>query len=122
MLGDYYAASSVRAFSDTVQIIDPVNAVNKGACLYTDANAGAIVDAALDAALAAPNKQLTVAYFVEGLRFLLPGVRPPCPTATATPPATLPARPPTTTTLAGIHPGGRRQRRFLLQLHDYTPA
>lgn len=69
VFGDYYPASSVGAFKDTVQIIDPVNAVNNVARLYTDANADAIVDAALDAgdaidaALAAPNKQLTVAYW-----------------------------------------------------------
>jgi len=66
---DYYAASAVPACSDTVQIIDPVNAANNVARLYTAANADAIVDAALeagdaiDAALAAPNKQLTVAYW-----------------------------------------------------------
>ena len=51
------------------QIIDPVNATNNVARLYTTTNADAIVDAALDAgdaidaALAAPNKQLTVAYW-----------------------------------------------------------
>lgn len=66
---DYYPTSSVGAFTDTVQIIDPVNATNNVARLYTKANANAIVDAALDAgdaidaALAAPNKQLTVAYW-----------------------------------------------------------
>lgn len=66
---DYYPASSVPACSDTVQIFDPVNAANNVARLYTAANADAIVDAALeagdaiDAALAAPNKQLTVAYW-----------------------------------------------------------
>jgi hypothetical protein len=66
---DYYSASSVGTFSETVQIIDPVNAINNVARLYTAANADAIVDAALDAgdaidaALAAPNKQLTVAYW-----------------------------------------------------------
>ncbi|ABE65075.1 DNA polymerase, beta-like region (plasmid) [Nitrobacter hamburgensis X14] len=69
VFGDYYAVSSVGTFSDTVQIIDPVNAVNNVARLYTMANADAIVDAAIDAgdavdaALAAPNKQLTVAYW-----------------------------------------------------------
>ncbi|HEV2160453.1 CBASS oligonucleotide cyclase [Bradyrhizobium sp.] len=69
VFGDYYPASSVGAFTDAVQIIDPVNAVNNVARLYTKANAEAIVDAALDAgdaidaALAAPNKQLTVAYW-----------------------------------------------------------
>ncbi|WP_245287080.1 hypothetical protein [Bradyrhizobium sp. Tv2a-2] len=46
-----------------------MNATNNVARLYTAANADAIVDAALDAgdaidaALAAPNKQLTVAYW-----------------------------------------------------------
>ena len=69
VFSDYYPASSVGTFSDTVQIIDPVNAANNVARLYTTANADAIVDAALDAgdaidaALAAPNKQLTVAYW-----------------------------------------------------------
>ena len=69
VFSDYYPASSVGTFPDTVQIIDPVNATNNVARLYTTANADAIVDAALDAgdaidaALAAPNKQLTVAYW-----------------------------------------------------------
>jgi hypothetical protein len=69
VFSDYYPASSVGAFSDTVQIIDPVNATNNVARLYTAANADAIVEAALeggdaiDAALAAPTKQLTVAYW-----------------------------------------------------------
>ncbi|QXX76157.1 CBASS oligonucleotide cyclase [Methylovirgula sp. HY1] len=66
---DYYPISSVGTFSETVQIIDPVNASNNVARLYTTVNADAIVDAAIDAgdaidaALAAPNKQLTVAYW-----------------------------------------------------------
>jgi hypothetical protein len=66
---DYYAASTVPTSADVVQIIDPVNADNNVARLYTTANADAIVDAALDAgdaidaALAAPTKQLTVAYW-----------------------------------------------------------
>lgn len=66
---DHYAISAVPACSDEVQIIDPVNADNNVARLYTAANADAIVEAALDAgdaidaALAAPNKQLTVAYW-----------------------------------------------------------
>jgi len=66
---DHYAVSAVPACSDEVQIIDPVNADNNVARLYTAANADAIVEAALDAgdaidaALAAPNKQLTVAYW-----------------------------------------------------------
>lgn len=69
VFGDYYPASSVGNFSDPVQIIDPVNAVNNVARLYTTANADAIVDAAIDAgdaidaALAAPSKQLTTAYW-----------------------------------------------------------
>ena len=52
-----------------MQIIDPVNAANNVAQLYTAADADAIVDAALDAgdaidaALAAPTKELTVAYW-----------------------------------------------------------
>jgi len=69
VFSDYYAPSSVGSLSDTVQIIDPVNADNNVARLYTASNADAIVDAALDAgeaidaALAAPTKQLTVAYW-----------------------------------------------------------
>jgi hypothetical protein len=69
VFGDYYAVSSVGTLCHTVQIIDPVNAANNVARLYTTANADAIVDAAIDAAdaidaaLAAPNKQLTVAYW-----------------------------------------------------------
>ena len=66
---DYYPLSTINASSDTVQIIDPVNAENNVARLYTQANADAIVEAAMDAgdaidaALAAPNKTLTVAYW-----------------------------------------------------------
>ncbi len=69
VFGDYYAPSAVPASSDRVQIIDPVNAANNVARLYTGANADAIVEAALDAgdaidaALSAPNKQLTVGYW-----------------------------------------------------------
>jgi hypothetical protein len=69
VFGDYYPTSSVGTLSDTVQIIDPVNPLNNVARLYTAANADAIVEAALDAgdaidaALAAPTKQLTVAYW-----------------------------------------------------------
>lgn len=69
VFGDYYPISSVGTFYDTVQIIDPVNAANNAARLYTAANVDAIVDAALDAgdaidaALAAPTKQLTLAYW-----------------------------------------------------------
>lgn len=66
---DHYAVSAVPACSDEVQIIDPVNADNNVARLYSAANADTIVEAAhdagdaIDAALAAPNKQLTVAYW-----------------------------------------------------------
>lgn len=66
---DHYKASSVAKFDDPVQIIDPINASNNVARLYTDDNADQIVDAALDAgdaidsALSAPNKELTVYYW-----------------------------------------------------------
>ncbi|MDF1670197.1 MAG: CBASS oligonucleotide cyclase [Roseovarius sp.] len=69
VFSDYYTPSSVGSLTDTVQIIDPVNADNNVARLYTPSNADAIVEAALDAgdaidaALAAPTKQLTVAYW-----------------------------------------------------------
>jgi hypothetical protein len=66
---DYYARSSVGKFTEPVKLIDPVNAKNNVSKLYTDAQAAAIVDAALDAgdaidaALAAPTKQETVRYW-----------------------------------------------------------
>lgn len=66
---DHYKASSVAKFDDPVQIIDPINASNNVARLYTADNADAIVDAALDAgdaidaALTAPNKELTLHYW-----------------------------------------------------------
>lgn len=66
---DYYEESAVGLFSDRVRIIDPVNAKNNVARLYTNAHADAIVNAALDAgdaidaALAAPTKQETVYYW-----------------------------------------------------------
>lgn len=66
---DYYPASKVGSFPDPVQIIDPVNEKNNVSRLYTDAEADAIVDAALDvgdaidSALAAPTKQETVYYW-----------------------------------------------------------
>lgn len=66
---DNYPASSVGTFSQRVQIIDPVNAVNNVSRLYTDANATAISEAAIDAgdaidsALSAPTKQETVYYW-----------------------------------------------------------
>lgn len=69
VFADYYSASSCGAFSERVQIIDPVNAANNVSRLYTEAQAEAIVEAALDAgdaidsALAAPTKQETVYYW-----------------------------------------------------------
>ena len=69
VFGDYYLPSIVGPLSHPVQIIDPVNASNNVSRLYTGANADGIVEAALDAgeaidsALAAPTKQLTVAYW-----------------------------------------------------------
>jgi hypothetical protein len=66
---DYYSASDVGTLSSPVQIIDPVNSENNASCLYTDAQANAIVDAALDAgdaidsALSAPTKQETLYYW-----------------------------------------------------------
>jgi predicted nucleotidyltransferase len=66
---DHYPASEVAKCSDVVQIFDPINPSNNVAKLYTAAQADAIVDAALeagdaiDAALAAPTKELTVRYW-----------------------------------------------------------
>ena len=66
---DYYRARSVGQFHEPVQIIDPVNEDNNVAKLYSEAQADAIVDAALeagdaiDAALAAPTKGETVGYW-----------------------------------------------------------
>lgn len=66
---DYYKLASIGAFSEPVQIIDPVNAKNNVGRLYTSVQADAVVDAALnagdaiDAALAAPTKQETVYYW-----------------------------------------------------------
>ena len=67
--GDYYDLSAVGSFTEPVQIIDPVNEENNAARLYTQAQAGAIADAALDAgdaidaALRAPTKQETIYYW-----------------------------------------------------------
>lgn len=66
---DNYWASDVPASNDLIQIIDPVNAANNVARLYTQANLDAIVSAALhagdaiDAALYATTKQKTVEYW-----------------------------------------------------------
>lgn len=69
VFSDYYKPSAVGTFTEPVQIIDPVNAENNVSRLYTSAQADAIVEAALDAgdaidaALAAPTKELTVYYW-----------------------------------------------------------
>lgn len=66
---DHYNASEVVKFNDHIQIIDPINAANNVASLYTSEHANAIIDAALDAgdaidaALSAPTKELTVYYW-----------------------------------------------------------
>lgn len=66
---DHYPASDVAKVCDAVQIFDPINSSNNVAKLYTQAQSEAIVDAALDAgdaidaALAAPTKELTVRYW-----------------------------------------------------------
>lgn len=69
VFSDYYPASDVPTFSDPVQIIDPINPINNVARLYTAQNADDIADAALDAgdaidaALKAPTKELTLRYW-----------------------------------------------------------
>ena len=66
---DYYPAKAVGSFDTPVQIVDPVNPANNVSHLYTQAEADAIVDAALeagdaiDAALRAPTKQETLYYW-----------------------------------------------------------
>ena len=66
---DYYPAKAVGSFNTPVQIVDPVNPANNVSHLYTQAEADAIVDAALeagdaiDAALRAPTKQETLYYW-----------------------------------------------------------
>lgn len=66
---DHYPASDVAKVGDAVQIFDPINPSNNVAKLYTQAQVDAIADAALDAgdaidaALAAPTKELTVRYW-----------------------------------------------------------
>ena len=66
---DHYPASDAAKVDDVVQIFDPINPSNHVAKLYTREQADAIVDAALDAgdaidaALAAPTKELTVRYW-----------------------------------------------------------
>ena len=69
VFSDYYRPSTVGFFNDEVQIIDPVNAENNVARLYTAEDADMIVEAAIDAgdavdaAFRAPTKQLTIAYW-----------------------------------------------------------
>jgi len=69
VFGDYYPVSSVGTITEPVKIMDPVNAANNVSRLYTETQASAIVDAALDAgdaidaALAAPTKGETVRYW-----------------------------------------------------------
>lgn len=66
---DNYPASAIGALNQRVQIIDPVNVVNNVSRLYTDANATAIYEAAIeagdavDSALSAPTKQETIYYW-----------------------------------------------------------
>lgn len=69
IFSDYYSPSTVPASTARIQIIDPVNAENNVSRLYTDAQADAIVSAALDAgdaidsALSAPTKGQTIYYW-----------------------------------------------------------
>ena len=69
VFADYYDPRTVGQFTEPVQIIDPVNVLNNVSRLYTQAEADAIVDAALDAgdaidaALAAPTKRETLRYW-----------------------------------------------------------
>lgn len=69
MFTDYYSASKIGKFIEPVRIIDPVNELNNASKLYTNSQADAIVQAALDAgdaidaALAATNKEKTIYYW-----------------------------------------------------------
>ncbi len=66
---DYYPKSTIPTYTDRVRIIDPVNAKNNAAKLYSKSEANAIVEAAIDAgdaidaALAATTKEKTVYYW-----------------------------------------------------------
>lgn len=66
---DYYSSSQVGTHTERIRIIDPVNAKNNAAKLYTKQQAEAIVEAAIDAgdaidaALAATTKENTVYYW-----------------------------------------------------------
>ena len=67
--GDYYEPSSIGSSSDPIQIFDPVNSANNVSTLYTESQADAIADTALDAgdaidsALKAPTKGETLRYW-----------------------------------------------------------
>lgn len=66
---DNYPVAAANKFADPIQIVDPVNPTNNVACLYTTKQRDAIVEAVLDAgdaidsALNAPTKELTVYYW-----------------------------------------------------------
>lgn len=66
---DYYDASALEVYTEPVKMIDPVNAKNNAAKLYTNTQADIIVDAALDAgdaidsAIYAMTKEKTVYYW-----------------------------------------------------------
>jgi len=66
---DYYDSTAVGTYAEPIQIIDPVNAKNNVSGLYSETQANAIVEAALDAgdaidaALMAPTKKETVYYW-----------------------------------------------------------
>ena len=76
---DCYKAFAVGAFTDPMQIIDPVNAANNVSRLYTKAQTDMIVEAALDAgdaidaALSAPTKSETVYYWQKVFGSSFPG-------------------------------------------------
>jgi Second Messenger Oligonucleotide or Dinucleotide Synthetase domain len=66
---DYYSLSSIEPRSESVRIIDPVNAGNNAAKQYAIQQVKAIVEAAIDAgdaidaAMAAPTKRETIYYW-----------------------------------------------------------
>jgi hypothetical protein len=66
---DYYQASALVHYPDRVKMIDPVNPENNAAKLYSNSEANAIVEAALeagdaiDAAIYATTKEKTVYYW-----------------------------------------------------------
>lgn len=70
---DYYQIASIPNFTEPVQIIDPVNGENNASKLYTNQQADAIMDAALeagdaiDAALLAPTKGKAIYYWQKVL-------------------------------------------------------